>query len=293
VLGAVIGYAIGTRWMLAPMPAAPPITAARDTAVPTDTEVAVAPSPPTPAPGVDRSVDRADVDAAALARAPERGTSARPVAAAASAPIETGRLLLRSLPPGADVLIDGRARGATPLALRDLALGVHTLEVVRAGYLPHIERVVLTRTEPARNLTFELQPAGRSRPPGRTPPPAPTAQAPARPALLPPSGRVNAGSIYLDSRPRGARVVLDGVDVGATPMLLPGVPTGARTVRLELRGYKTLATTVEVIAGQQSRFVVTLEPAGGRSIQSPRSQVQSPTSDGQGPKSQLPRARWP
>jgi hypothetical protein len=69
------------------------------------------------------------------------------------------------------------------------------------------------------------------------------------------------GSIYLDSRPAGARVFLDGKDAGKTPATLPDVKSGAHRLRFELSGYKALDTSVTVRAGQQERVTVTLEQA--------------------------------
>jgi hypothetical protein len=53
-----------------------------------------------------------------------------PAAAAASARKTTGTLRVNSTPTGAQVLVDGKARGATPLALDDVPTGAHTVEIV-------------------------------------------------------------------------------------------------------------------------------------------------------------------
>ena len=42
----------------------------------------------------------------------------------------------------------------------------------------------------------------------------------------------------MDSRPRGARVVLDGRAVGTTPARIPDVPIGTHVVRLELPDHR-------------------------------------------------------
>jgi len=41
--------------------------------------------------------------------------------------LQTGRLMARSDPPGAKVLVDGKDRGVTPLTLEDVTLGSHTV----------------------------------------------------------------------------------------------------------------------------------------------------------------------
>jgi hypothetical protein len=69
------------------------------------------------------------------------------------------------------------------------------------------------------------------------------------------------GAIDIDSRPPGARVFVDGKAIGVTPLRVPEVAIGAHTVRIELTGYKTLTTTVQVTAGQPAKLNVSLEPA--------------------------------
>ena len=46
--------------------------------------------------------------------------------------LQTGRLMARSDPPGATVLVDGKDRGVTPLTLEDVTLGSHTV-VLQSG----------------------------------------------------------------------------------------------------------------------------------------------------------------
>ncbi|MGE3189002.1 MAG: PEGA domain-containing protein [Vicinamibacterales bacterium] len=63
--------------------------------------------------------------------------AARPRAAAPAAPrATTGSLLVESRPTGATVMVNGRARGATPLTLDGLAPGRYTIRIERPGYRP-------------------------------------------------------------------------------------------------------------------------------------------------------------
>jgi hypothetical protein len=71
-----------------------------------------------------------------------------------------------------------------------------------------------------------------------------------------------AGSLLVETRPEGARVVLDGKPLGLTPLTLPDVHTGAHPLRLERTGYKTLVTHVTIKSGEQARVAVTLELLG-------------------------------
>jgi len=57
-------------------------------------------------------------------------TSTKPAPAASSARKATGVLRVNSTPSGAQVLVDGKARGVTPLALDDVPTGAHAVEIV-------------------------------------------------------------------------------------------------------------------------------------------------------------------
>jgi hypothetical protein len=67
------------------------------------------------------------------------------------------------------------------------------------------------------------------------------------------------GSIYIDSRPRGARVLVDGKPVGTTPMRLPEVSIGSHVVRLELEDHSAWTVSTRVAAGQEARVTGSLE----------------------------------
>jgi len=155
--------------------------------------------------------------------------------AAVEAPASRGRLLVRSVPAGARVMISGRARGTTPATVRDLAFGTYNVTVSREGYRTRMQRVTLSRSAPARDITVELV---------RATPPPPTA---------------TTGSVYVDTRPSGAQVTIDGRVVGTAPVRVPDLAPGSHTIRLDLAGHKSLTTTVVVRAGQQVPVRVSLE----------------------------------
>ncbi len=155
--------------------------------------------------------------------------------AQAEPPATRGRVLVRSVPAGARVMISGRVRGTTPATVRDLPFGTYNITVTREGYRPRIARVTLSRTVPARDITVELRRA-----------------APVTPAA-------STGSVYIDTRPTGAQVTIDGRLMGTTPMRVPDLSPGSHTIRLDLAGHKSVTTTVVVRAGQQVPVRVSLE----------------------------------
>ncbi len=203
----------------------PPATAAPARA---ETEVTVAPNTPPPA-----------------VEAPPPASVAPPPAAAPETPVRaaaiTGRIVIRSVPSGALVTVDGRRAGETPLTLRDQPLGSHSVQVARRGYVPETRKITLTSRAPAQTVSVQLK-AGAAQ---------------GAPSGAPASGATT-GSIYADTRPRAARVVIDGKPYGMTPVLVPQLSPGAHTVRLELDGYAPSSTSVTVRAGEQSRVSVSL-----------------------------------
>ncbi len=67
------------------------------------------------------------------------------------------------------------------------------------------------------------------------------------------------GSIFVDSRPQAARVIIDGRFVGTTPLRMPELSVGSHKVQLELAGHRSYSTTVGVKGGEQVRMTAALE----------------------------------
>ena len=137
-------------------------------------------------------------------------------------------------------MVDGESRGVTPLDLRELAFGAHTIRVSYPGHDTRQRRVTFTTRRPAQSLDFELHPAGST--------------SSAHPAANSP------GSLAVTSRPSGAQVFVDDNVIGTTPLLLSDVAVGPRRLRLELPGYKTFTASVEIKPGARSRVAASLEP---------------------------------
>jgi hypothetical protein len=157
----------------------------------------------------------------------------------------SGRLLVRSNPPGATVVVDGEPRGGTPVAVRGLPLGPHTIAISAPGYPVWERRIMLTADRPSQS--FEVSLAGETGVPAAATAAA-AAVEPAAPAAL-----------QVDSRPAGAQVWMDGTLVGTTPLLLSGVGTGPHAVRIELSGYRPWSTSIEVGRGERARVAASLE----------------------------------
>jgi hypothetical protein len=68
------------------------------------------------------------------------------------------------------------------------------------------------------------------------------------------------GMLFVDSRPRGAQVFIDGRLVGTTPLRMPEVRIGSHVVRLELAGHTRWSTSTTVSAGREARVTGSLDP---------------------------------
>jgi hypothetical protein len=92
-------------------------------------------------------------------------------------------------------------------------------------------------------------------------PDAPAGQRPAEPPPEPAArpDPTAPGELQVESRPRGARVFIDGRLVGTTPMLVQDVRPGAHAVRIDLAGHRRWVTTVTLGPGERQRVAASLE----------------------------------
>lgn len=185
---------------------------------------------------VDADLGRAtDLISAALdPAAPEQSAAALAamVAAFTTAKVELPRgdsgLFVSSEPGDAQVFIDGVSLGRTSqLDVAMLMPGRYQLELRKEGFLPDVRMIELRPTD----TTF------------------------IHVILTPISG----GSIQISSRP-SARVELDGVPAGTTPVTLSALP-GMHTVTLKRDGFADETVDVLVRNYRVSRQQVQLQPA--------------------------------
>jgi serine/threonine-protein kinase len=188
------------------------------------------PEPPVP---VEPS-GRRDEPAAA-----SREETTRPGSTERAATASTGRVLIRSTPAGARAFIDGKEVGRTPVTTRAIGSGSHTVRVEREGFVAEEQKVAVSSSRPSASLTFTLE------------------RVATRNLSTPAANR--GGLVSFESRPPGARVMLDGRAIGTTPMTLSDVTAGSHTVSLDLPGYRRWTASVDVVAGERNRVAASLE----------------------------------
>jgi hypothetical protein len=216
-------------------------------------------TPPASPPGVpaDAAGRAGSGRANAPAAAPKPRAPAPPPAAAADP--RTARLIVLSTPPGASVTINGRWSGRTPLTLDKLPLGNYVVRIVAPGYEVYREEVLLASSDESRTISERLR---RSAAGARTSQPG-SRETPTQPGSrpTPPLAPVPfVGSVFVDSRPRGATVFIDGKEVGTTPLKLSEISIGAHVVRLELKDHHTWTSSVRITSGEEQRVTGSLEP---------------------------------
>lgn len=143
-------------------------------------------------------------------------------------------LVVTSTPPGATVLLDGTAKGVTPLAVAGLKPRNYALVVSLKGYAAISRTVDLTDSAQA-TQDFSLTQAF--------------------------------GKLSITSDPSAAQVIVDGKPYGVTPLKIDSFPVGSYNLTLKLEGSKDIVDVLSVEDGatlaKQYRFDLEL---GGLAI---------------------------
>ena len=192
----------------------------------------------------------------------------RPASTPAAAPraATAGRLLVTSNPVKASVTINGRCRGRTPLTIDPLRFGKYDVRVVQPGYEVAREQFALSADLASKTIDVALLPAkkqasGEAPKPraSLTPPPRTSKPPPPPPPSVSSKLAASTGALYVDSRPQGARVFVDGKEVGVTPLQLEGQRVGSHHVQLVLTDHQTWTSTTKIEAQGVARVTGSLE----------------------------------
>jgi len=141
--------------------------------------------------------------------------------------VQPGGMDLQSVPDGASLVINGEYRGKTPLKISGLSPGNYAVTFSRFGFMDMSIPVPVEQGKIA-EVKATLQP--------------------------------KTGTLVVNSTPPGARVLLDGVNAGFSPVALTNLSADNHTVTLEKDGYVTTSLQVGITAGQVNPVEVSLDP---------------------------------
>ncbi len=145
--------------------------------------------------------------------------------------LDSGVLEIASNPAGAAVMVNGIARGNTPLIVRDIPKGSAKVTLQLAGF-ETVTRELMLNPGDVQKLDVEL-------------------------AGVP-------GKLYLSSVPEGARFYVNDESRGKGPLDIPRLKPGDYVVRAELDGHDTVERIVTIGHGETRREEFRLESNLGR-----------------------------
>ena len=149
---------------------------------------------------------------------------------AAAPPVATGTVTVTTDPPGADVQIDGVARGQSPLKLA-LTPGAHTMVISGNGESRTIPLTIAAGAEVSQYLDM-------------------------------PKAGADLGQLQVRTDPPGARVSINGTLLGTTPMTIGELLPGEHTVTFE-NDLGSISQKVVIEAGVPASLMVPMGmPAG-------------------------------
>jgi formylglycine-generating enzyme required for sulfatase activity len=141
---------------------------------------------------------------------------------------KTATLSVAANVSGARVYLDGEKKGESPITLENISPGNYELKVVKPGYEPYEDRVMINQGK-ATEVWASLNKV-------------PTT-----------------GMISISGFPEGAKVYLDGYFSGELPCAIHRVEQGKHTIGVQESGYKDWAEKVRVVAGDTVNLEANLE----------------------------------
>jgi hypothetical protein len=143
---------------------------------------------------------------------------------------KTGSVSIISDPPGAIAIIDGKEVGVTPKIIADLMPGNHNVEIINDGYLSWNESVNIVPDEEI-NLAAKLQ--------------------------------LKTGAVSIKSEPSNAITLIDGNEIGTTPVTITDMQPGMHNVEVSMTGYENWYEKVDVKSDKENPITATLRKITG------------------------------
>jgi len=141
-------------------------------------------------------------------------------------PAVPGSLDLRSMPDNVSVTVNGDYKGRTPLTISGLNPGKYTITFSRFDY-EKFSTPATVESGAITEVTANLVP--------------------------------KTGTLVINTSPTGAQILLDGNNIGVSPITRTNLAAGNHTVNATLEGYIPVETEVRVIADQSVTSTIELE----------------------------------
>lgn len=125
---------------------------------------------------------------------------------------KVGGLSIKTEPQGATVYIDGKNYGLTPLDIYDIEVGKHEVLITKEGYKSITKEIEIS--EDIIEIS-EILEKGVSK-------------------------------AYINSNPRGATVIIDGKEIGKTPLEIKEISLGRHFITLKALGYEEMTKTIDI-----------------------------------------------
>jgi hypothetical protein len=147
-------------------------------------------------------------------------------------PLVPGTMELSSSQNETSVVVNNAYKGKTPLTIGGLTPGIYNVTFSRFGYYPFSTPV---KVEPGSvsDVVASLE--------------------------------QQTGGLLINTSPAGARVIIDGVDTGISPLSITSLTTGNHTLNVTSAGYTSQVQQVHVIANTTSKVDLDLVPVSPNS----------------------------
>lgn len=139
---------------------------------------------------------------------------------------KTGSIYINSTPSHAKVYLGGAYRGRTPLTISNLEIGEYQTKISKDGYYDWYSTVRVKQNITTR-VFAQLEPM--------------------------------TGSLYVTSSPRYARVFLDGIERGTTPLTITDIEMGWHEVVIIKEYYRAYLQYLYIYAGEETEVEADLD----------------------------------
>ncbi len=130
---------------------------------------------------------------------------------------EKGNIEVFTEPSGAQVMIDGKVCGTTPIVVKGIAAGEHVVRVVKEGYSTKENKIVITKGE-TKNISLQLR---------------------------------EAAYVTVKTNIKTAPILINGKSAGKGVIESFEVPPGTVQVKVEVPGYDIFETTLNLSVGEK------------------------------------------